>query len=422
MKKLKNITLKEYEVTEPWALDKKDIFEVEKLNKLSKTEIFEIKAGNKIRAKQYVWIVKINNKNIQVLPKIFWEEQESVLKNLLYMLSYTKKLKVRESDIAHLWKVDDLFEVFIYIYAKELIELLKRDLKKNYNKIEENSSFLKWKLLFGKHIKHNLFNTSKFFIGYEKMDENFLLNIFLNSTCDKLLGITKSSINYKLLSKCKFILKDIDTKVFRTSKALSTLNFNKQNKEYKNVFSLWKMLYFWNSPDFSSNLENNFSLLFDMNLLFEEFIVEFMKNNKEVINPNITTIDSQVSNKYVFKNNKFTLKPDIYISYSDESNVVIDTKYKKLDISKTNNGVSSGDIYQMFVYGMRYFWEYDTSKDKKIILLYPNYDGEDYDIMHIAEENINIFIRTINMNLDLSSLQGKKLLIDEISAVLEGLY
>jgi 5-methylcytosine-specific restriction endonuclease McrBC regulatory subunit McrC len=39
--------------------------------------------------------------------------------------------------------VDDLFEVFIYIFAKELIDLLKKDLKKNYNIIEENSCFLK---------------------------------------------------------------------------------------------------------------------------------------------------------------------------------------------------------------------------------------------------------------------------------------
>jgi len=161
MKKIKNIILKEYETIEPWILNSKDILEIEKINKLSKVEIFEIHANNRIRAKQYVWIVKINNKNIQVLPKIFWNNQESIVKNLLYMLSYTKKLNIKESDIANLWKIDDLFEIFIYIFVKELIELLKRDFKKNYNKIEENSSFLKWKLLFSRHIKNNLFNKSK---------------------------------------------------------------------------------------------------------------------------------------------------------------------------------------------------------------------------------------------------------------------
>lgn len=418
MKRTKNITLKEYETTKSWELNAQDILEVEKLNSLSKTEIFEIKAWNRIRAKQYVWIVKINNNNIQVLPKIFWDKQESIVKNLLYMLSYTKKLKIRESDIAKLWKVDDLFEVFIYIFSKELIELLKKDFKKHYNIIEENSSFLKWKLLFNEHIKNNLFNKSKFFVQYEKMDENFLLNIFLNSVCQKLLHITKSKVNYKLLSRCRFILKDIDTTIFKTPKNLETLNFNKQNHEYKNVFSLWKMLYFWNSPNFSNNLENNFSLLFDMNLLFEEFIVEFMKKNKETIDPKIISVSSQVWNKHVFTNNKFTLKPDILMSYENSDRLIIDTKYKKLENSKSHNWVSSSDIYQMFVYWMRYFWEYNIDKKKNIILLYPDYDGEDYNFTYSSEENIHILIRTVNLNMDLSSNLGQNILLDKMKEIL----
>ena len=211
MRKNINISLKEYEISKKLDFDAKDILEVEKINKLSDLDIFEIKANNRIKAKQYVWIVKINNKNIQVLPKIFWNENEDILKNLLYMLSYTRKLKIKESDIASLWKINDLFEIFIYIFAKELIELLKKDFKKNYNLIEENSGFLKWKLLFSQHIKNNIFNKSKFFIEYEKMDENILLNIFFKSTCKKLLKQTKSQTNYKLLKKCYFVLKDIDS-------------------------------------------------------------------------------------------------------------------------------------------------------------------------------------------------------------------
>lgn len=431
MRKNINIYLKEYEITNSkeyaskleWKdkkkyLNSKDILEVEKINKLAKVDIFEIKANNRIKAKQYVWIVKVNNKNIQILPKIFWNEQKSIIKNLLYMLSYTKKLNIKESDIAHLWKTNDLFEIFIYIFSKNLVELLKKDFKKNYNIIEENSWFLKWKLLFSKHIKNNLFNKSKFFIQYEKMDENILLNIFLNSVCNKLLNITKSKSNYKLLNKCCFILKDIDKKIFKSTKDLKTLNFNKQNKEYKDIFALWKMLYFWDSPDFSKSIENNFSILFDMNLLFEEFIVEFMKKNKDKIDNNITQVNSQVSNKYVFKNNKFNLKPDIIINYNDYNSIIIDTKYKKLFKDKSNYWVSSQDIYQMFVYWMRYFWEYDIEKEKNIILLYPNYNSEDHNFIHTSEENINIFIKTVDMNFDISSWEWKKKLVCEIREIL----
>ena len=411
MKKNQNIKLKEYEITEPWILNSKDIYEVEKINKLSWVKIFEIKANNRIKAKQYVWIVKINNKNIQILPKIFWDKNEDILKNLLYMLSYTKKLKIKESDIASLWKINDLFEIFIYIFAKELIELLKKDFKKNYNLIEENSGFLKWKLLFSQHIKNNLFNKSKFFIEYEKMDENILLNIFLKSTCKELLKQTKSQTNYKLLKKCDFVLKDIDSKIFKTHNQLNSLNFNRQNKKYKNIFSLWKMLYFWNSPDFSKNLENNFSILFDMNILFEEFIVEFMKKNKDEINKNLLSVNSQVANKYVFVNNKFNLRPDIILNYKDNKKIIIDTKYKKLINEKNKNyWVSSSDIYQMFMYWMRYF---ENNEDKNIILLYPEY-FEKIEWEYNSEENINIFIKTINMNFDLSWKKWKTKLVTEM--------
>lgn len=419
-----NISLKEYEITKSkeealkleWYnknkyLNSKDIDEVKKINTLSWIQIFEIKPDNRIKAKQYVWIMKINNKNIQILPKIFWDKNEDILKNLLYMLSYTKKLKIKESDIASLWKINDLFEIFIYIFSKELIELLKKDFKKNYSLIEENSGFLKWKLLFSKHIKNNLFNKSKFFIEYENMDENILLNLFLKSICQKLLKQTKSKTNYKLLKKCDFILKDIDYKIFKTPKELNRLNFNRQNKKYKNIFSLWKMLYFWNSPDFSQNIEDNFSILFDMNILFEEFIVEFMKKNKNKINKDLLSVNSQLSNKYVFINNKFNLRPDIILNYKDNKKIIIDTKYKKIINEKNKNyWVSSWDIYQMFMYWMRYF---ENNDDKKIILLYPEY-FEKIEWEYISEENINIFIKTINMNFNLSWKEWKDKLVNQM--------
>lgn len=413
----KNFIIKEYENTSLGDLNSRDILEVEKINKINGNEIFEKKANNIIKAKQFVWIVRINNKNIQVLPKILWEDNSKIIKNLLYMLSYTKKLNIKETDIAKLWKIDDLFEIFIYIFSKELLELLRKDFKKNYNKIEENSNFLKWKLLFSENIKNNLFNKSKFFVSYEKMDENFLLNIFLKSVCNKLIKLTKSNENYKLLSKCIFIFKEIDNVVFTNPSQLNKIKINKLLKEYKNTFSLWNMLYFWNSPDFSENTKENFSFVFDMNSLFEEFIFEFIKKNQIKIDENIENIKSQTSDKYVFKNNKFNLKPDIIINKYNEK-IIIDTKYKKLDKEKSYFWVSSADIYQMLTYWMRYFWDYDINIKKNIILLYPDYDWKNYNFELNSIENINIYIRTIKLNFDLSKNDWKKELIEELKNIL----
>jgi 5-methylcytosine-specific restriction enzyme subunit McrC len=87
-----------------------------------------------------------------------------------------------------------------------------------------------------------------------------------------------------------------------------------------------------------------------MNILFEEFIAEFIKNNMPLIDENLISVNSQVANKYVFKDNNFKLRPDIIVKYKNSGKIIIDTKYKKLNHEKSNYWVSSADIYQMFMY------------------------------------------------------------------------
>ena len=174
------------------------------------------------------------------------------------------------------------------------------------------------------------------------------------------------------------------------------------------------MLYFWNSPDFSWNKKDNFSILFDMNRLFEEFIWEFLKQNVNSFE-NIEKINLQVQNKYVFKNKKFNLKPDILINLKNNEKIIIDTKYKKLDKTKNYNWVNQVDIYQMFSYGMRYF---DNKENKKIILLYPEYKYEITDCFK-TEENIQILISTIDLkNIKLKENSWKKELKKELKNIL----
>jgi 5-methylcytosine-specific restriction enzyme subunit McrC len=71
-----------------------------------------------------------------------------------------------------------------------------------------------------------------------------------------------------------------------------------------------------------------------MNLLFEEFIAEFLKKNKKDFY--LENVVLQSSKKYVFKDKKFLLKPDIIVEFQDKK-IIIDTKYKKLNKDEQNN-------------------------------------------------------------------------------------
>ena len=65
-----------------------------------------------IKANHYVGVIKYKNFQLQVLPKLITEENASedlILKNLIFMLSYTRKLDIKTTDSVNLSKSQNPF-------------------------------------------------------------------------------------------------------------------------------------------------------------------------------------------------------------------------------------------------------------------------------------------------------------------------
>lgn len=110
-----------------------------------------------------------------------------------------------------------------------------------------------------------------------------------------------------------------------------------------------------------------FALLFDMNVLFEEYIARqaqaaFRAPGKQVVlqGPRRHLARSVTGGP------AFQLQPDIVVREGGRPVLVIDTKWKKLDRRSTREGVSSADAYQMHAYATRY----DV---RQVVLLYPHH-------------------------------------------------
>lgn len=379
-------------------IGKRGIKLLRRINLRSGCKIFQL-FYDKMKTTQFVGFVRVLNHTIQVIPKIFGDDKPSNLHFLLELLKYTRKIKVKEHELGNLSKFkDDFFEILIYLFAKTLRELLRKDFKKTYVVYENNSCFLKGKLLIGQNVKHNIVDKSKYFCRFEEFTENNLMNQLFKYVASMLIRISSSISNKKLLEDIIIYLCDVDYKKI-TCADLNRLNFTRLNRAYEPIVNLCKLFLENMSMQFSSSKLETFVFMFDMNRLFEEFVFEFIKNNRNKLLINgadkITYVKDQFYLGKLF--GEFMMKGDILIEDSSGRKILLDTKYKILDSGARHGKLSQDDFYQMFAYSSSQIEKY-----KDIILLYPEPEGWTFSfdkncLVHEISGNVpvRIYIRTI---------------------------
>lgn len=371
-----------------------------------------------IKTKSWVGVIKYKNLHLEILPKLISadvnndnkiseDERSIILKNLIFMLSYTKKLDIKTNDNAKLANEKNPFiEILIREFATSLFESLKRLTPKRYVRKEENLNYLKGKIKFSENIRYNCTNQAKFYCEYDEFSENNLLNqLFLFvSTC--LYNISNNSYNKKTL---KFIINyysDISFVRFDKFKARK-IKLTRNQELFKKSFNLAKMFVEQTSVDLSKNKFENITLVWDMNKLFEEFIFELIKRKIPECHAS-----AQKTKRLLVRDRETRrdTKVDILVQKPE---VIIDTKYKKF---KNFEDISSADIYQVTTYCLLH-------KYHRAILLYPQFENEEPDIKNYHLNNdgdqYRIDFCTINLKYnDLKNEQTQKDIVDKLKQIL----
>ena len=116
--------------------------------------------GKVITAKNYVGIIEIKDgTTIEILPKIYSQEdvtEAKVKKLVMDMLKTLRKSPYKSLQVANV-SVDkmNIFEIFIRMFINEVLLIVKKGLKSNYETIESNERLFKGKMKFAQQIKYN---------------------------------------------------------------------------------------------------------------------------------------------------------------------------------------------------------------------------------------------------------------------------
>ncbi|MGF3076215.1 McrC family protein [Facklamia sp. P12955] len=378
--------------------------------------------GKAITFKNYVGILNINdNVQIEVLPKIDFipeiiNEDEAIkttkeifLKMIKSMLDISNKTFYSANlDVANM----PIFEIFISLYISEVREIIKKGLKSSYFEIEDNKNVLKGKLLFNKHLKHNLVHKEKFYVGYDEYGINRPENRIIKSTLLMLQKMTSSYNNSKLIRQELIHFEEVEPS-YNYQNDFSKVSIDRNTKLYEQAMTWSRIFLYKNSFTTFSGKEKSKAILFPMEKVYEEYVAKEMRKAASKIEWKVKTQEQKFS---LFNSlngediNKFRLKPDIVLSKGDKQ-IILDTKWKKLIDNKAKNyGISQADMYQMYAYSKKY----NTSE---VWLLYPlNKDMLKYKnniIKYSSNDNVNVSIYFVNLKEIQKDLEKLISLIDK---------
>lgn len=349
---------------------------------------------NKIKFINYVGIIKINNLIIEILPKI--SLSNDIIKDreiLVFMLSKCNKLSVDINELLNSNILNNsLLDILAKVFSKKLLNELQKGLYREYVSKEEALSTIKGKTLISKSIKENTINKNKMNCKYDEFTEDNLFNAILKRAISVILFSIKNDDVKKELNIINNVLNDISD-IYIPNNIILNYKLNRMNNRFLECFTLAKLILLNSSMDKSLGKENGFSILFEMNYLYEEYIGVLLK---EVFNDTNISINTQEKSRYLLWNtlkerNEIALKPDIVIYKDNKPKVIIDTKLKSSSINNIEI-YSQSDIYQMYAYITTY------AECEECILLYPKFE----DISHSYWK--------LNQNIG-----DKKILISEIS-------
>lgn len=299
------------------------------------------------------------------------------------------------ADIARLANTNKpLLIAYMELYVDHLCREWRKGQIKRYVLQEENRTCLKGKLIMPAHLRENLLNLQRF---YTASDE-FTCDNLISQLLKKALRICQEQVfSSRVAQKAKSLLADFEdvSDIDANDDLMKQVQVDRCISRFEQLVNMAKFIIRDISPSPAAPGHSVYSLMYDMNEVFERFIAAEIK---AALRGESCRVKYQVRGKsLLMRDNRkqFALRPDIGVFSAGKSLCIVDTKWKRLDSNRSRFNVSQSDMYQMYAYGKEY-------KCPKVILLYPEHSGlphavSDYEHLEDAPAK-RILVRTVNVS------------------------
>jgi len=333
--------------------------------------LVELEGSQTLTVDNYVGVIELpSGTQLEILPKhsASGDDLEKLRRLTVRLIASSLNLTPRKAELANIQALKfPLTDWLALQFLIELDQLVKRGLRFGYERVEEESRFLRGQLDIAKQLRqpvgrHHLFQIRHDIFTPDRPENRLIrgtLDIVNSRTLDPTVRQLANVLNGHLEGLPASNDIGADFKQWRASRLTA---------RYSSIKPFCELILNGNAPISQAGAWRGVSLLFPMEQLFERHVAKCLQSR---LAPNARLRTQAMRHALCTHRDKawFYLRPDIVIDHG-EHNTVLDTKWKVIDSeqgdSRQKYGLSQADFYQLFAYGHRYL-----SGHGDMLLIYP---------------------------------------------------
>ena len=328
-----------------------------------------------LRARGVVGVIAAEGCALEILPKIDVTGEDgaratgSIRRRLVHMLAVALDVKIDAGQVTALdWQRETLLEILIRLFSAKLVDAVRQGMPRRYVGQDEDLPALRGRLDVTRQFTTLAVAPTRLACGYDVLSADVALNRIMKAAVSRLARIARTADNQRRLRELAFAYADI------ADEPVSALRWDqvvldRTDARWRELLNLARLLLGERFQTTSAGGSTGFSLLFEMNTLFEEYVARSLA--RALAGTGLRVV-SQGGRLYCLETEDrrglFQTRPDILIKRGDDVVQIIDTKWKRIAmrIDDPKQGVSQADVYQMMAYGRLY-------GGGRLTLLYPHH-------------------------------------------------
>jgi 5-methylcytosine-specific restriction enzyme subunit McrC len=384
---------------------------------------FCTRGHNSVRLAQFCGVIRLGDRILEVLPKIdpysSPEESRAVLLHMLraapqfpYFQHLTAGQRVQQAP---------LLDVFISAFFDTAAGIARGGLLRQYREHQDDLTAVRDRIVESRQFAVHANRPDRIACRYDELTIdntwNRLIRAGLRVVRPWLMSLELNRRWVELMG----VFDEISDVTF-TARTLNSLAFDRHAERYRAVTDWVRWILAALSPSLRAGEKTAPGLLFDMNSLFQAAVASMLRG---LVDDQVTRVEFQDTSHHLAsvrgtaKRRAFRLKPDLVVRRGNAVSLIADTKWKRLDVSRSGYLVPRHeDMYQMQAYAAGY-------RAERLALIYPWHSGlagsreTVFDLPAMGELRPSVRVACIDIHRPFAEARGAQD-IPELGVLLDG--